>query len=196
VIESYYSQVAEEIVSSFTNGIILDLGTGPGYLPIEVVKRSPSINVIGIDLSRKLIRMAWKNASKAGLADKLDFQVGNAAGLQFEDASFDMVMSTGMLHSLRDPAKVLREIYRVLKKDREAWIYDPAKVWSHIDGEKWKASLTFPERFFMWVFTLAKLHKPINTYTRAEVVEMIAATPFKRYRIDEQDDEIKIKLMK
>ena len=55
VIEAYYSQVAEEIVSSFKSGLILDLGTGPGYLPIEIARRAPDINIIGVDLSRKLI---------------------------------------------------------------------------------------------------------------------------------------------
>ncbi|MCD4717170.1 MAG: class I SAM-dependent methyltransferase, partial [Desulfobacterales bacterium] len=54
VIASYYGQVAEEIVAFLKAGTILDLGTGPGYLPIEIVKMSQSIRVIGIDLTRKL----------------------------------------------------------------------------------------------------------------------------------------------
>ncbi len=33
-IESYYHQVAEEVVSVFKEGTILDLGTGPGNLPV------------------------------------------------------------------------------------------------------------------------------------------------------------------
>ena len=52
VIEEYYGPVAEEIVSSFTSGVVLDLGTGPGYLPIEIARRAPDINIIGVDLSR------------------------------------------------------------------------------------------------------------------------------------------------
>ena len=36
--EVYYAQVAEEVVSKLKTGRILDLGTGPGYLPIEIVK--------------------------------------------------------------------------------------------------------------------------------------------------------------
>ena len=37
VIESYYSQIAEEVVSNLRSGTILDLGTGPGYLPMELI---------------------------------------------------------------------------------------------------------------------------------------------------------------
>ncbi|MEJ2165145.1 MAG: class I SAM-dependent methyltransferase, partial [Desulfobacterales bacterium] len=57
-IDSYYSQVAEEIVSYFKEGTILDLGTGPGHLPVEILKRSPAIRIVGVDLSHKLIQMA------------------------------------------------------------------------------------------------------------------------------------------
>ena len=95
VIESYYSEVAEEIVASLKAGTILDLGTGPGYLPIEIVKRSLSIKCDGIDLSRRLIKMAQVNASKAGVEERLNFEVGNAAKLRSEDESYDMVISTG-----------------------------------------------------------------------------------------------------
>ena len=68
-IDIYYREVAEEIVSTFKQGFILDLGTGPGYLPIEIIKRSANIKIVGIDLSRKLIQMAQQNAQKAGFTD-------------------------------------------------------------------------------------------------------------------------------
>ena len=75
-IDIYYRKVAEEIVSTFKGGLLLDLGTGPGYLPIEIVKKSLDIKIIGIDLSRKLIQMAQQNAEKAGVSDRIDFQSG------------------------------------------------------------------------------------------------------------------------
>ena len=196
VIDRYYRPLAEEIVSGRAEGTILDLGTGPGYLPIEIAKKSPAIRIIGIDLSRKLIHMARLNATRAGFSDRLTFQVGNAGRLQFNDAVFDMVMSTGMLHSLKNPAKVLTEIYRVLKKGGEARIYDPAKVASQIDRKKWKASLNFRERFFLWGFELFGLHKPIKTYEPDQVRTIIEATPFTDFDIDKHNDEIKIKLRK
>jgi ubiquinone/menaquinone biosynthesis C-methylase UbiE len=132
VIESYYRPVAAEIVAHLNEGTILDMGTGPGYLPVEIAKRSPALTVIGVDLSRKLIEIARSNASKAGLADQLTFKSGNAGRLEFSDSSFDMVISTGMLHSLKEPVAVLQEIHRVLKAGREAWIFDPARVASRV----------------------------------------------------------------
>lgn len=192
----YYGPVAEEIVSVFKSGLILDLGTGPGYLPIEIVKRVPDINIMGVDLSRKLIQMAQANAAKAGLSDQLRFEVGNSARLHFDNESFDMVISTGMLHSLKDPVAVLKEIYRVLKNGAEAWIYDPANVTPYIDKRKWKASLSIRERSFLWFFKLLGLHNPIAAYTREQVIPMIEATNFESFEIDERKNEIRIKLRK
>ncbi|MGD9080168.1 MAG: class I SAM-dependent methyltransferase [Desulfobacterales bacterium] len=196
VIQSYYCPVAQEIVANLNEGAILDLGTGPGYLPVEIVKRSPSINVIGVDLSRKLIEIARSNAAKAGLTDRLTFKAGNAGRLEFSDSSFDMVISTGMLHSLKEPVNVLQEIYRVLKTGREAWIFDPAKVASAVDLQKWKESLNLRERFFLWLFQLFGLHKPIKAYTREQAIALIGKTDFKNYQIDERENEIRIKLKK
>ena len=196
VIGEYYGQVAEEIVSVFKSGVILDLGTGPGYLPIEIVRRTPDINIIGVDLSRKLIQLAQANATKAGLSHRLRFEVGNSAELHFDKASYDMVISTGMLHSLKNPVAVLKEIYRVLKKGGEAWIYDPANITAYIDKRKWKASLNFRERSFLWFFKLLGLHKPIVAYTREQVIPMIEATNFESFEIDERKNEIRIKLQK
>jgi ubiquinone/menaquinone biosynthesis C-methylase UbiE len=195
-IDIYYRRVAEEIVSTFKEGLILDLGTGPGYLPIEIIKKSADIKIVGIDLSRKLIQMAQQNAQNAGVTDRIDFQMGDSGRLRFDGASFDMAISTGMLHSLKDPVKVLNEIYRVLKNGGEAWIYDPAKVASYIDRKKWKASLTYRERFFIWMFTVLKLLRPIKTYNREQVGEMIRATDFEILSIKEEKDEIKVKLKK
>ena len=196
VIEGYYSQVAEEIVLNIQHGNILDLGTGPGYLPVEIVKRAPDVKIMGIDLSRKLIGMAKANALKAGLSSQLNFEVGNSAKLRFKDTSFDMVISTGMLHSLKKPVSVFLEIYRVLKKSGEAWIFDPANITRYIDRGAWKASLNLRERSYLRIFGLLGLHKPIVTYRRDQVIPMIEATEFTNYWIDEKDAEIQIKLKK
>jgi ubiquinone/menaquinone biosynthesis C-methylase UbiE len=195
-IELYYTKVADEIVSGFEGGLLLDLGTGPGYLPIEILGRSPDIKIVGVDLSRRLIRMARENAQRAGLSGRLDFQFGNASKLHFDDDTFDMVLSTGMLHSLKQPVRVFKEIHRVLKKGGQAWIYDPAKVALYIDRNQWKASLSHWDRLFLWLFRTLKLLRPIKTYTREQALEMLQATDFEIISIAAHKAEIKIKLRK
>lgn len=196
VIDSYYRPVAEEIVSNMNKGLILDLGTGPGYLPVEIVKKAPEINIIGIDLSRKLIKAARANAEKAGFDHQLTFKVGDSARLQFKDDSFDMVISTGMLHSLKNPVGVFREIFRVLKKGGQAWVYDPANLGSYQTKKKWKASLAFHERFFLLLFTTLKIHQKAKPLSFQKIRSIIEATDFKDYQIDDLKVEVRIKMKK
>jgi ubiquinone/menaquinone biosynthesis C-methylase UbiE len=195
-IKSYYSQVAEEILSTFRRGLLLDLGTGPGYLPIELAKRAPALRIIGIDLSRPLIRRARANALRAECAERLHFEVGNAANLRFGSESFDGVVSTGMLHALRDPARVLRECWRVLKPGQEVWIYDPARVSSQIDKEKWKASFSLFERFMYIALLVYVRLDPPKTVTEGDALQMIRSTPFKDFRIVEKGGELELRLRK
>ena len=194
--DTYYRNVAEEITSHLRSGILLDLGTGPGYLPIEIVKRSSEIKIDGIDLSGTLIKAAQLNALKAGVPDQLHFEVGNAAKLRFEDDTYDMVISTGMLHMLKNPINVLKECYRVLKQGCEAWIYDPAQVTSRIDVKRWRNSLTFQEKLLFKLFPLFSRINPPHMYAKKQVEEMIGCTRFEEYTIEEGDREIRIKLRK
>lgn len=140
--------------------------------------------------------MAKENALKAGVADRLHFETGNASELRFEDGSYDMVISTGMLHMIRDPIKMLRECYRVLKPGGEAWIYDPAQISSQIDVKEWKASFTFAEKIIHKLCVLFAKVSPPQPYNREQVTEMIAATNFEDCQIEEAGKEIRAKLRK
>lgn len=196
VMETYYDPVAEEVVSTLREGTILDLGTGPGYLPIQIAKKSQLIRIDGIDLGRKLIAMARANAIKAGVSDRVTFETGNAGELRFEDDSYDMVLSTGMLHMLNDPVGVLRECYRVLKPGGEAWIYDPARVASDIDKKAYSASLSLREKMIFLLFKLYTKFNPPHTYNKEQVSGMIGQTDFKEYWIEEKGKEIRAQLKK
>ncbi len=114
-------KIVNDIVKRIGGGTILDLGSGTGYLSIEIAKRAPNLQVYGIDLSRQMVKIARSHAKGVGNAQ---FEFGNVADLPFEDDSIDFIVSTGSLHHWRKPAKVFDECYRVLKISKEAWIYD------------------------------------------------------------------------
>ncbi|MFH1397380.1 MAG: class I SAM-dependent methyltransferase [Candidatus Omnitrophota bacterium] len=117
-----YRMMAREI-SEAAKGTILDIGTGPGVLPLEIGKALKSTRIIGIDLSAKMIKIAQRNKKKHGLTN-IDFAVMNARVLAFGDNTLDMIISTDSLHHWKRPGAVLDEIYRCLKPGCEAWIYD------------------------------------------------------------------------
>lgn len=121
VLRNPETKIANDIVERMGNGTILDLGSGTGYLSIEIAKRSPSLQVCGIDLSRQMVKIARRHAKGV---DNALFVFGNAAKLPFKDNSIDLVISTGASHHWKTPRMVFDECYRVLKTGKEAWIYD------------------------------------------------------------------------
>jgi ubiquinone/menaquinone biosynthesis C-methylase UbiE len=115
------TKIANDIVAKIGNGTILDLGSGTGYLAIEIARKSPSLHVYGIDLSRKMVKIARHHARSV---DNTQFVFGNASRLPFKDSSIDLVVSTAALHHWKTPRLVFDECHRVLKAGGEAWIYD------------------------------------------------------------------------
>jgi ubiquinone/menaquinone biosynthesis C-methylase UbiE len=129
------TKIANDIVEKMEKGTILDLGSGTGYLSIEIARRSPGLQVYGIDLSRQMVKIARRHAKGV---DNAQFVFGNAAKLPFKDNSIDLAVSTGASHHWKTPRLVFDECYRVLKTGREAWIYDgcPEVFHNQIDRKK------------------------------------------------------------
>jgi ubiquinone/menaquinone biosynthesis C-methylase UbiE len=116
--------VANEVTATLNTGRILDLGTGPGYLPVVLARRAPQLTIDGIDLAQGMVKIARKNATNRGVADRVSFHRADAAQLPFEDNSFDLILSTLSFHHWARPLACLTELHRVLKPQHEAWIYD------------------------------------------------------------------------
>jgi len=123
-LKDLYYEAAQDVCSKLTSGRILDIGTGPGCLPIEIARRSPSLEVVGIDISSGMLKVANRNAIRMGLAKRVRFQFGHAERLPFEDRYFDFVLSTISLHHWLNAVDCVKEIYRVLRDDGEALIYE------------------------------------------------------------------------
>lgn len=60
-----------------TCNLILDLGTGSGNIAISIAKNAPAVNVIAIDISKKALRVAAKNAKLHGVEDRIRFIKSN-----------------------------------------------------------------------------------------------------------------------
>lgn len=115
------TKIANDVAAKIAQGVILDLGSGTGYLAIEIARMVPGLQVYGIDLSRQMVKIARRHAR--GI-DNARFVLGNAARLPFTDGSMDLVASTAAFHHWKAPRLVFEECYRVLKAGGEAWIYD------------------------------------------------------------------------
>jgi ubiquinone/menaquinone biosynthesis C-methylase UbiE len=104
---------------------VLDVGCGTGTLAITAKQRVGTAGrVYGIDPGPKQIARARSKAARAGLA--IDFQVGVIERLAFPDRTFDIVLSTFMMHVLPDDLKRagLTEMARVLKPGGRLLVVD------------------------------------------------------------------------
>ena len=104
---------------------VLDVGCGTGALALEAYKRVGTTScVCGIDPGPKQIARARSKAGRASIP--IDFQVGVIERLAFPDQSFDVVLSTLMMHHLPDDLKRLglAEMARMLKPGGRLVIVD------------------------------------------------------------------------
>ncbi len=102
MVRDYYDSVASQVLNKLTTGRVLDIGTGPGRLPVAIASGNKYIHVTGLDLSPDMVRIASGLAAKNGLAN-VDFKAGSASELPFGDREFDLVISTLSFHHWKGP---------------------------------------------------------------------------------------------
>jgi ubiquinone/menaquinone biosynthesis C-methylase UbiE len=104
------------------NGSLLDIGCGSGAMAIKFAKKYPDARITGMDYWD----ITWdyaqsqceKNAALENVSDRVHFQKGDAAKLDFADASFDAVVSNFVFHEVKsqpDKLALIREALRVVK---------------------------------------------------------------------------------
>lgn len=104
---------------------VLDVGCGTGTLALEASQHvGKTGRVSGIDPSAPLLAGARRKAKRASLP--IDFQNGQIEHIPFPDQSFDVVLSTFVLHHVPDDLKRqgLAEIVRVLKPEGHLLVVD------------------------------------------------------------------------
>lgn len=103
---------------------VLDVGTGAGFLMAGAAKRVPQGHVIGLDswsakdLSNNRADVTQRNLNLEGIAGRCSVVTGDARSLEYENESFDRVVSLLCLHNIepvQDRMRACAEIARVLK---------------------------------------------------------------------------------
>jgi SAM-dependent methyltransferase len=90
---------------------VLDAATGTGAAAILAAKRGAE--VLGQDIAPVLIETARERAAEEGV--EVDFEVGDAEAMSYDDASFDIVTSTCGVMFAPDHGAIAGELARVTK---------------------------------------------------------------------------------
>jgi arsenite methyltransferase len=92
---------------------VLDLGSGAGTDSLVAAQMVGEGGVTGVDMTAEMLDKAWAAAAEMGVSN-VEFVQGDAEHLPFEDASFDVVISNGVIDLIPDKDSVFSELYRVL----------------------------------------------------------------------------------
>ena len=115
---------------------VLDVGCGNGFIVNEIGKRLTTGRATGIDLwkteaGEQNAEVARRNSVLEGVADRVEIRNADARAMPFQDHTFDVIVSSLMLHHAggsADRERVLREMVRVLKPGGTVLLYDLAPL--------------------------------------------------------------------
>ena len=173
VFQRTYEVLARDIAGHRSEGSLLDVGTGPGWLLVKLHELAPGLELTGLDTSGAMVAKARENIESSGLSGNIAVEEGNASCMPFSDDSFDAVVSTGSIHHWNDPTTALNEVHRVLKPGGLGLLYD---LVSDTPGPVLREMARESGRMRMLLLWLHAFEEPF--YSRYGLEELPRPTPF------------------
>lgn len=134
----FYDLVAVDVARAL-DGVpaprVLEVGPGPGGLALRLAARHPTLAITGLDVDPGMAARADARLAAAGLVGRVSFQVGDVAAMPFDDASFDLVVSTFSVHHWADARRGFAEIARVVRPGGRVLVYDLPDRWGRFESD-------------------------------------------------------------
>lgn len=106
---------------------VLDVGCGIGG-PARYLARHRGARVTGVDLTREFVEVARELTRRCGLAEVVDFQVGNGLALAIPDGGVDAACLLHVGMNVEDKARLFAEVRRVVRPGGWLAVYDVMRV--------------------------------------------------------------------
>jgi len=106
---------------------ILDIATGTGDLAIAISRSIPNAQIIGADISEKMLEVGQKKIVKKKLQDKILLEEGDSEALKYKNGQFDAVTVAFGVRNYENLDHGLKEMYRVTKANGEVFILEFSK---------------------------------------------------------------------
>ena len=130
----------------YSEGKILDAGCGFGGTLLNLIKNFPEAEGVGIDMSDPLLELAQQTAEAQGVEERVVFEKADVQEIPYPDDSFDVVISTNVVHHVADPLAMLKELERVLAPEGMLYIADIRRSWlPGIFDKAFREALSYPE---------------------------------------------------
>jgi SAM-dependent methyltransferase len=149
---------------------VLDVAAGPGVSALEIA-RTFGCRVSGVDFSAEQVTRANAAAAAEGLADRVQFQQGDAEQLPFDDGRFDALVCECAFCTFPDKPTAASELFRMLRPGGRLGLSDIA-----LDPARLPASL----QGVLGVVACIADARPVE-----EHVELLAAAGFGEFQVED-----------
>jgi len=178
-----FAKIAKRIAGQLQTGKLLDAGSGPGRLLLEIKNQAPQLEVYGLDISKAMLKLAKKRVGA-----EASLTLGTITATDYPDNFFDCIVSSGSFYNWDNPVAGLNEIYRILKPGQTAYIYDTTREY---DPELLNINLQenlVNAGLVRWLLSPLFLKKQLKmTYSTAEINELLLKSDFKNSFTMERD---------
>ena len=150
----FLKPAAEAILRDPALKRILDIGTGPGQLPLLLYSLDPGLLITGIDIDRAMIDEARINPDAGNISW---FYQKRDAPLEFANDEFDAVTLCSVLFLVNDQTKswLLQEALRVLKPGGKVIVLTPTGLKSIVSA--FPEARTFRPSVYNWTFPIWRM---------------------------------------
>jgi 2-polyprenyl-3-methyl-5-hydroxy-6-metoxy-1,4-benzoquinol methylase len=183
-LESSWLPSLDGVVDKLTAGArVADIGCGHGASTIVMARAFPASTFVGSDYHEASIEAARRAAERAGVADRVSFEVASAA--DFGGGPFDLVCVFDALHDMGDPVGAARHVREQLAPDGTWMVVEPYA------GDRIEDNLTPVGRIFYagstMICTPASLSQDVGLALGAQagerrLTEVLNAGGFSRVR--------------
>lgn len=132
--DQYFGYLDLMPVDGAAGRAVLDYGCGPGHDLVGFSVYSGPSRLIAMDVSPSSLAEARARLALHDAEAEFVQLDPHEARLPLDDASVDYVHSSGVIHHVPNPGRVLAELHRVLKPGGEAriMVYNHDSIWMHL----------------------------------------------------------------
>jgi 2-polyprenyl-3-methyl-5-hydroxy-6-metoxy-1,4-benzoquinol methylase len=173
-----------EYFPEFTKGHVLDLGCGPGDIPVRFAQALTSCRITGVDASEPMIGLAGMAVKQAGLADRITFRCERFQAVSLVEPA-DAAVSNSLLHHVPNPLQFWYRLRQLVKPGSPVLVMDllrpdsPEEAQAIVDRYAAKEPEILRRDFYRSL---------LASFTEDEVAAQLAEMNLSRLIVDVPDD--------
>ncbi|MFA4904563.1 MAG: class I SAM-dependent methyltransferase [Desulfobaccales bacterium] len=170
-----YRLFGGDLVEALPRGSrLLDVGTGPGYLPGYLALVRPDLEICGLDFSYDMIRRVEPWPTAPAPRAPVRWVVADACLLPFQGRVFDHIVATFSFHIWPCPVAGLQELRRVLAPGGQAWVYELRREASIHDLHAFARETNLPFPLVYLGFKIVSRHHAVPAPEFAQALKQAA----------------------